>query len=157
MRICIGGTFDILHRGHKTLLDRAFEIAGKDGVVFIGLSNGELAKSKDLIHSYEERKRGIEDYLKVKGLKNYKIVPIHDRYGLTLDEDFDVIVVSEETFEVAREINRIRKEKGLKEIQIVKIPMVKGEDGKPISTSRIRRGEIDEEGRISSKRLNRNS
>ncbi|RLF57412.1 MAG: phosphopantetheine adenylyltransferase, partial [Thermoplasmata archaeon] len=71
-----------------------------------------------------------------------------DKYGLTLDENFDVIVVSEETFDTAREINMIRKRKGLKEIKIEKISLVMAEDGKPISSTRIRKGEINREGRI---------
>ena len=59
-----------------------------------------------------------------------------------------MIVVSEETFDVAVEINRIRKERGMTEMEIVKIPMIKAEDGRPISSSRIKKGEIDEEGRL---------
>ena len=148
MKICVGGTFDILHKGHKALLDRAFEIAGEKGVVFIGISDEKLASQKGVISSYEERKERVEDYLREKGYRNYKIIPISNKYGLTLDEDFDVIVVSEETSEVAKEINRIRRKKGLKEIRIEKIPMVMAEDGKPISSTRIRKGEIDEEGRM---------
>ena len=148
MKICVGGTFDILHKGHKALLDRAFEIAGEKGVVFIGISDEKLASQKGVISSYEERRERVEDYLQEKGYKNYKIVPISNKYGLTLDEDFDVIVVSEETSEVAKEINIIRRKKGLKEIRIEKIPMVMAEDGKPISSTRIRKGEIDEEGRM---------
>ena len=148
MKICVGGTFDILHKGHKALLDRAFEIAEEKGVVFIGISDEKLASQKGVISSYEERKERVEDYLREKGYRNYKIVPISNKYGLTLDEDFDVIVVSEETSEVAKEINRIRRKKGLKEIKIEKISMVMAEDGKPISSTRIRKGEIDEEGRM---------
>jgi len=148
MRVCVGGTFDILHKGHKALLDRAFEIAGEKGVVFIGISDEKLASQKGIISNYGERKEGVENYLREKGYRNYKIVPISNKYGLTLDEDFDVIVVSEETSEVAKEINRIRRKKGLKEIKIEKIPMVMAEDGKPISSTRIRKGEIDEEGRV---------
>ena len=148
MKVCVGGTFDILHRGHKALLDRAFEIAGEKGVVFIGISDEKLASQKGIVSSYEERKERVEDYLREKGYKNYKIVPISNKYGLTLDEDFDVIVVSEETSKVAKEINRIRREKGLKEIKIEKIPMVRAEDGEPISSTRIREGKIDREGKI---------
>ena len=148
MKVCVGGTFDILHRGHKALLDRAFEIAGEKGVVFIGISDEKIARQKGVMSSYDERKERVEGYLQERGYRNYKIIPISDEYGLTLDEDFDVIVVSEETSKVAKEINRIRREKGLKEIKIEKIPMVRAEDGEPISSTRIREGKIDREGKI---------
>ncbi|RLF41496.1 MAG: cytidyltransferase [Thermoplasmata archaeon] len=149
MKVCVGGTFDVLHKGHRALLDKAFEIAGKDGMVYIGISSDSMARKKDdLVSDYERRKGEVIAYLKERGYTNYKIVPIHDKYGLTLDENFDVIVVSEETFDTAREINMIRKRKGLKEIKIEKIPLVMAEDGKPISSTRIRKGEINREGRI---------
>lgn len=147
-RVCVGGTFDKFHKGHRALIDKAFEVAGEDGIVIIGLSNGELIKDKHQCLNFNGRKKLLERYLKSRNLRNYKIVPIYDRYGLTLEEDFDVIVVSEETFEVAKEINRLRKEKGMKEMEIVKVPMVLAEDGKPISSSRIRKGEIDREGNL---------
>jgi len=46
MRVCIGGTFEFLHKGHKKLIDKAFEIAGKNGFVFIGLTTSEFTKRK---------------------------------------------------------------------------------------------------------------
>ena len=147
-KVCVGGTFDRLHKGHRALIEKAFEIAGKDGMVYIGLSNGDLVRNKPDCLSFSERKKMLEEFLKSKDYRNYKIIPICNRYGLTLDEDFDAIVVSEETFPVAEEINRLRRERGKKEMRIVKIPMVLAEDGKPISSSRIRSGEIDREGTI---------
>ena len=62
------------------------------------------------------------------------------------EEELEAIVVSEETLYRALEINRIRVEKGLRPLVIVVVPMVLAYDGKPISSSRIRRGEINEEG-----------
>ncbi|MCK5112568.1 MAG: adenylyltransferase/cytidyltransferase family protein, partial [Thermoplasmatales archaeon] len=47
MRVCIGGTFNILHKGHKSLIKKAFEIAGKKGSVFIGVTSGEVIKRKE--------------------------------------------------------------------------------------------------------------
>lgn len=146
-KVCVGGTFDRIHKGHKELLKKAFEIAGKNGKVIIGLSDGDLIKEKANCMDFEERKKRLEEYLNSKDFENYEIVPIYDRYGKTLEEDFDVIVVSEETHHIAEEINRIRKERGMKEMEIVSIPMVLAEDGRPISSSRIKKGEIDENGR----------
>ncbi len=41
--IATGGTFDIIHRGHLTLLSNAFAISDK---VIIGLTSDELAEKK---------------------------------------------------------------------------------------------------------------
>jgi pantetheine-phosphate adenylyltransferase len=76
------------------------------------------------------------------------IKPIADKYGPSIEDDFDAIIVSPETFETAKEINLRRVEKGKKPLKIIKIPFVLAEDGKPISSTRILKKEIDENGRI---------
>ncbi len=50
--IATGGTFDIIHRGHMTLLSAAFAISDK---VIIGLTSDELAekRGKLSINKYE--------------------------------------------------------------------------------------------------------
>ena len=42
MKVCIGGTFNLLHKGHKLLIKKAFEVAGKNGSVLIGVTSGKL-------------------------------------------------------------------------------------------------------------------
>jgi len=149
MKVCIGGTFNILHKGHKTLINKSFEVAGVDGTVFIGLASGKLVKSKIGIKSLYKRKTELEKYLKKKKfLKKATIQQITDKYGPTLIQDFDAIVVSPETLKTAEEINIKRKEKGKKPMKIIQIPYVLAEDGKPISSSRIINKEIYENGNI---------
>ena len=46
MKVCVGGTFNNLHKGHKFLLKKAFESAGENGFVYIGLAKGSLIKNK---------------------------------------------------------------------------------------------------------------
>lgn len=149
-RVCIGGTFNILHKGHKKLIDTALELAGRNGEVFIGLSTGSLLSSKkSLIKPFSDRKRYIERYIRDKKFDGkFEIIPIETPFGLTLAEDFDIIVVSPETVSTAIEINKKREELGRKPIEIVEIPFILAEDGKPISSTRIYRGEIDEEGNL---------
>ncbi|MCD6571934.1 MAG: cytidyltransferase, partial [Thermoplasmata archaeon] len=82
-----------------------------------------------------------------KGYENYEIIPIDDKYGPTLSEDFDAIVVSAETRKNAEEINRKRKLFGLKSLKIIEVPLILAEDNLPISSMRIKNGIINENGK----------
>ena len=60
--IGLGGAFDHLHIGHKTLLETAFKLGNK---VAIGLSTDALLENKsyrDLIQSYEERGSRVTEF-----------------------------------------------------------------------------------------------
>ena len=149
MKVCIGGKFNILHSGHKQLINKAFETAGTKGSVFIGITSTDLTKNKKNVKQLEERKKVLEQYLSEKGFLNRTIIkPIVDKYGPSIDEDFDAIVISPETEKIAIEINHERKLKGKKPLKIYKIPFVLAEDGKPISSTRINKKEIDENGNL---------
>jgi len=149
MKICVGGTFNNLHKGHKVMLKKAFEYAGKEGTVFIGLATGELIKKKLKTKKIEIRKKNLEKYLIYEGYnKQAIIVPITNKFGLTLDEDFNAIVISPETERIAIEINHKRVSRNKKPLKIIKIPFVLAEDGKPISSTRINNKEIDENGHL---------
>ncbi len=140
MKVCVGGTFDILHSGHINLLKKAFDVGDE---VVIGLSSDEfLRKMGKEGKSYEERLSQIESFLRKEG-KKARIEPLNSIYGSTLHEDFDAIVVSPESEERAKIINELRKKNGMRELKIIKIPYTLAEDGIPISSSRIKRGEID--------------
>jgi len=149
MKVCIGGTFNILHKGHRLLINKAFETAGKKGTVFIGITKGEMLKDKLVKKSFNERVESIKKYLLSKGYEKQAIIKaIHNKYGPTLEGDFDAIIVSPGTVETANEINTKREKKGLKPLNIVKIPYLMAEDNKPISSTRILNKEIDKEGKM---------
>ncbi len=144
-KVIIGGTFDLFHIGHKALLNRAFEL----GNVTIGITSDKMAgesRPRD-ITAFKLRKREVGEFIKVIGRKA-KIIEINDKYGPTLNEDFDYIVTSPETFETALLINDERERAGKKEIEIVKIEYVLAQDGNPVSSTRIFNGEIDREGKL---------
>jgi len=148
----VGGTFDPLHDGHRFLISRAFEIAGLNGEVTIGLTSDVFADQKSHpIHPYEQRKEGLLMFLDQKQPSaSWYIEQLHDKYGSTLDAEFDALIVSEETFPVAQEINRIRRSKNRPCVEIHQIRCVLAEDGRWISSTRIWRGEIDVHGHIMS-------
>lgn len=148
-KLALGGTFDILHQGHEKTLREAFSLSEN---VLIGLSTdrlaAELAKSHP-VRPYSERKRVLEDFLRTEGfLERSSIVPIEDRWGSApFLEDLEALMVSRETYPIAQEVNRARSRRGLKELEIVVFEKRLAEDGKPISATRIRAGEIDRTGR----------
>lgn len=152
MKVCLGGTFNYFHKGHKFLIQKAIEVAGKDGSVFIGLTTKNLIKNKKGLKPFDYRKKNLKRYFLNKGYLDFTTIkPIKDKYGPTLDEDFDAIVVSPETIKTAEEINQRRENKGKKPLKIVQIPFVLAKDGKPISSTRIINKEIDENGNLISK------
>ena len=149
MNVCIGGTFDKLHKGHKTLIEKAFEKAGDKGTIFIGVTTDDFIKDKKNVKPLIERIKNIEKYLNEKKYgKNYIIQPISDRYGSSIDGDFDAIVVSSETIKNAELINNKRRKMGKKPLKIIEIKPVLADDGIRISSTRIRNHEIDENGKI---------
>jgi pantetheine-phosphate adenylyltransferase len=78
---------------------------------------------------------------------NFVVVPLEDPYGTTIfDKDFDAIVVSEETVPTAVKINEISSSKGMKPLDIIVVSFVLAYDGTPISSTRIRSGEINQNG-----------
>jgi pantetheine-phosphate adenylyltransferase len=150
MKVMVGGTFDPLHDGHKRLLTRSFEIAGPGGHVVIGLTSDSFASHKTHpIHPFATRKADLEQYISSTiNSTQWDLEPLNDRYGSAIDADFDALIVSEETLAVAIEINKLRREKGRKKVDIHQISCVLAEDGRWISSTRIYRGEIDVHGHL---------
>ncbi|MCP1663109.1 MAG: phosphopantetheine adenylyltransferase [Methanocalculus sp. MSAO_Arc1] len=148
MNVMVGGTFDPFHVGHKVLLTRSFEIAGKGGFVTIGLTSDDFASAKTHpVRPFEDRLRELDAWISSAGFPaGHRIECLTDRFGSALTEDFEALVVSEETFPVAEEINRIRGRKGMKKVDIYQIHCIMADDGKIVSSTRICRGEIDLEG-----------
>lgn len=149
-KVAVGGTFDELHKGHRRLLVKAFEVGEN---VLIGLCTDEFAKKMGKPHvtaPYEVRLKELQAFLERSSLiDKAEIIPLNDPYGNTLtDKCIEALVVSEETEKVAIQINQKRSEAQLPQLEIVTISMVPAENYKPISTTRIRKGEIDREGHL---------
>jgi len=146
--VAVGGTFDKLHKGHKTLILKAFEVGE---TVIIGLCTDlfaeKLRKNHD-VSPYTTRLRDLKRFLKENGLaERARIIPLNDPYGPTLkSRRIEALIVSRETEPRAFQINNLRRAAGLKPLDIITIDMVPAYDNSPISTTRIYKGEIDREG-----------
>ena len=150
MKVMVGGTFSPLHDGHKKLISRSFELAGRNGLVIIGLTTDEFAGTKfHDIQPFEKRKAELVKFIGESGFSaDWEIEVLSDRFGSSLDADFDSLVVSEETFRTGLEINKIRHEMKKKKVDIHQITCVLADDGRWISSTRIYRGEIDPHGHL---------
>lgn len=136
----VGGTFDGLHKGHRELIERAFAEGDK---VIVGITSNEMLDKKAA--DFDTRKKHLQDFL---GNRDYEIVKLTDPLGpAAWGKSISVIVVSVETLATAERINDDRGQRGIDLLKIIVIPMVLAGDGMPISSSRIRTGEIDPEGR----------
>ena len=150
MKVCVAGTFNVIHKGHTSLLEKAFEVGDE---IFIGLTSDLMARSfRDVgIQSFDVREKNLaEAAQRLSGGKRFHITQINDVYGPAAVGDYDAIVVSEETERNAIEINKARRRQGLKELDIIVIDMVLADDAKPVSSTRILRGEIGVDGKAPS-------
>jgi pantetheine-phosphate adenylyltransferase len=139
-KIGMGGTFDHLHEGHKYLISTALSLSRK---VVIGITSQSLLKKKKFyskMQSYEERQKAIISYLlKISEISRVEIVKLEDQYGPPIhEEDYEGIIVSQETYQNALKINEIRESKGFKPMIIVVIPILKDSNNEKISSTSIR-------------------
>jgi cytidyltransferase-like protein len=149
-KVAVGGTFDELHRGHRVLLMKAFEVGER---VIIGLCTDAFVKKLIKPHvtaSYEERLKELNKFLLNLGFSGRaEVIPLNEPFGPSAtDGSIDGLVVSEETLTTANKINSQRGKSGLSALKILTVSMVRSDNCGPISTTRIRRGEMDREGRL---------
>jgi pantetheine-phosphate adenylyltransferase len=149
--VALGGTFEVIHKGHRTLLAKAFSFGGS---VLIGLTSDHMANMsrRRRVQPYQAREWALSSYIdRAFPARDYRIEMINDRYGPAVDlPDLDVLVVSENTYHTGVEINQVREGKGLPPLELVTIPHVLADDGEPISSTRVLAGECDVDGHISS-------
>lgn len=148
--VSVGGTFDVMHKGHWFLLEETFNVGD---MAVVGITTDEFVTSMKKHHkvdTYKNRVKDVKEFLKEKGyLDRAQIVPLNDPFGPTIDSDeIEGIIVSEETEVTAEVINKMRVERGKKPLLIFVITMVLADDGKPISSTRVRKQEVDRYGRL---------
>jgi pantetheine-phosphate adenylyltransferase len=156
-KVATGGTFDHIHAGHRRLLDRSFEVGDH---VIIGLTSDEFVAKvgKKPDYDYTAREELLRRYIEKNFPgRSYTISKLYDYFGPGIAEaDVQALVASPETASRLALANNLRAEKGFPPLKLVTVDWIAAEDGKPISSTRIRSGEIDEEGKFQG-RNNRSS
>ena len=149
-RTVLGGTFDHLHAGHWALLRAAMRGGGE---VAIGLTTARYLAAhrkpaQGQIESYEHRRRAPARWLRKEfPHRRWKVVPLEDRFGRSVEPGFDRLVVSVETAEGGATVNAERRRRQLPGLEVVTVPLVLADDFLPVSSRRIRLGVIDRRGR----------
>ena len=148
--VALGGTFDIIHKGHVALLTEAFSISSH---AIIGLTGDDLAlkKNKKIINDYSKRLESLTNLIKKKfPNSSYTISKLENDFGpAAIEGKVDALIVSEETSNKGEILNDLRKKRDLPPVEVVIVPMVLAEDGSRISTTRIKNSEIDTKGNLS--------
>ncbi len=146
-----GGTFDFFHAGHKAFISEGLK---KSEEIILGITSDSYIKSfkgKEGIENFAVRKKAVEEFLESSGFKDrVKIISINNPYEPLLTKSFDpeVIFVTPQTKNTGDVINKKRKKKSLKTLKIIVLPLKKADDGKVISSTRIRNGEINRNGAL---------
>jgi len=145
--IAVGGTFDIIHKGHEALLARAFQTGTH---VVIGLTTDAFvsASGKKIRHNFTERFEQLSKYLaKQYPGRQYRITELDRTFGPGMfTSSVEAIAVSNETASQVEQANQKRRTLGLPDLKMEVVPLVLAQDGVKISSTRIRAGKIDSEG-----------
>ena len=142
-RCLVGGTFDRFHQGHKSLLNTALEVAE---FVEVWITNDEMSAAKSpVLQSFEDRREAIiawaDERITTHELED-SLGPAPNR------RDCDSIICTPETLGNCQTINEIRLKNGLIPLEIIEVQHSLDEADGIISSSRIRAGLIDCEGKL---------
>ncbi len=147
-KVATGGTFDDFHAGHKRLLEKSFE---SGDFVVIGLTSDEFAQRQGKRpRPYGERESELKAFIdeRFPG-RGYSISKLDDFFGPGIaNREVEALVASPETAKRVGLANDLRARKGFPPLDLVVVEWVLADDGLPISSTRIRKGEIDAEGRM---------
>ena len=146
----LGGTFDHLHAGHEALLTTALRV-GRE--VAIGVTTDRFVRAHPKpgarhIQSHRLRREHLRRWLarNFPGRK-WRLTPLEDGLGRSIEPGVGALIVSSETVAGGRAVNRARRRMGRPTVPLVQVPLVLADDLRPVSSRRIRAGEISPDGR----------
>ena len=142
-----GGTFDVIHDGHRALLCEALRY----DFTILGLCTDAFVerRGKSIRNSYGARRRNLADFIngQFPG-SSFGIYELEDDFGpAALRPEVGFLVASEETAGSGERLNEMRAGWGLPPVRVVVVPMVLGYDGERISSTRMREGVVDSAGK----------
>src|SRR5260370_23623352 len=148
--VAVGGTFDILHIGHEKLLAKAFALGE---LVFVGGTGDRLVSRLNKDHpvrSFALRRRNLRRLLKARGwLRRARFTELKDPFGpATRRKRLYALVVRGETRSNMLRVNASRRNQGLNPLRLYVVRMVRTKDGLLLSDTRIRRGEVNPQGKL---------
>jgi pantetheine-phosphate adenylyltransferase len=142
----VGGTFEFFHIGHQKLIDSCLSNCD---ILEIWVLSEKIARQKDSrISSWKERCELIKQELSHEQNSRITFHELLDDFGIAIShEKADKIFCTTETLSTCQLINKKRIENGLIPLSIVIVQHALSEDGGIISSSRIRDGEINRDGK----------
>ena len=132
------------------MLDAAFDAGTEVG---IGVTtDGFLARHPkptcDRIQTFRTRWNRLQRFVRERYPgRTFWLAPLGDEFGRAVEPGVDVLIVSSDTRAGGRRVNAVRRRRGLPPLRVVRVPLVRGSDGFPVSSRRIRAGVIDPLGR----------
>lgn len=146
----LGGTFDHLHVGHHALLASAFRVGEE---VAVGLTTDRFVADHpkpvpDRIQPFSVRRAALVRWVhrNFPG-RRWRVTPLEDPFGRSVGPEVDVLVVSRDTEPGGRSVNRERRRLGRRPVPLVVVPLALADDLEPVSSRRVRSGEIATDGR----------
>jgi cytidyltransferase-like protein len=137
--VAIGGTFDRLHNGHRSLLTLAASCCSD--TLLVGVTCAELLASKknaSEIYSFVKREKDVRGFLAVvKPTLKVQVTGLKDTFGPTATQaSVEAVVVSSETIAGAQKINAARQANGIAPLKII---VLRRRDAVTLSSTFLRR------------------
>ncbi|QDZ23256.1 cytidylyltransferase-like protein [Chloropicon primus] len=164
--VCVGGTFDRLHAGHRLLLASTVAVCSK--TIFVGITSDALLlkkRNRELLETFDTRKDRVEEFIRCMNpslqvaigvLGDVSRAPMPQEFVMQVDsgelnagkplaitsESMDGIVVSRETVSGATAINDERATLGYEPLVVISVNLVgatrQNTDAKKLSSSDLR-------------------